>query len=223
MVDITLKNVFRNGYFEAKGLSPNINNCINTKKLIFFQKTLQLTGHLANKNKIYSNNQKFLKHSYIPKMMAVWMRDLWSGTWIKRSQVQEHESTWYISSNSYSLIILTKIERCWELCYFSQRAKMDTLLPHIGHSKKDENKAATKLKEVPHAKKKHAKTSQNWYTQNKVGPSPPFSNDLDTLVSDAISLNILNFLFRPHLWGEELYTQMRFFCSDIFGRSIYSS
>ena len=30
-------------------------------------------------------------------------------------------------------------------------------------------------------------------------------------------------LFRPHLWGEELYTQMGFFCSVNFGRSIYSS
>ena len=31
-------------------------------------------------------------------------------------------------------------------------------------------------------------------------------------------------LFRPHLWGKELYTQMGFFfCSVNFGRSIYSS
>ena len=30
-------------------------------------------------------------------------------------------------------------------------------------------------------------------------------------------------LFRPHLWGEELYAQMGFFCSVNFGRSIYSS
>ena len=33
-------------------------------------------------------------------------------------------------------------------------------------------------------------------------------------------------LFRPHLWGgggEKLYTQMGFFCSVNFGRSIYSS
>ena len=32
-----------------------------------------------------------------------------------------------------------------------------------------------------------------------------------------------SFLFRPLLRGEELYTQMGFFCSVNFGRSIYSS
>ena len=31
------------------------------------------------------------------------------------------------------------------------------------------------------------------------------------------------FLFRPQLWGEQLYTQMDFFCSVNFGRSIFSS
>ena len=32
-----------------------------------------------------------------------------------------------------------------------------------------------------------------------------------------------NLLFRPDFWGEELYTQMGFFCSVNFGRSIHSS
>ena len=41
----------------------------------------------------------------------------------------------------------------------------------------------------------------------------------------TIGILIAHFLFRPHLWGKELYTQMGFFffCSVNFGRSIYSS
>ena len=45
------------------------------------------------------------------------------------------------------------------------------------------------------------------------------------LSSDFVLETVLNSaeeqLFRPHLWGEELYTQMVFFCSDNFGRPIY--
>ena len=36
-----------------------------------------------------------------------------------------------------------------------------------------------------------------------------------------IHLLQLSLLFRPHWWGEELYTRMGDFCSVNFGRSIY--
>ena len=36
-------------------------------------------------------------------------------------------------------------------------------------------------------------------------------------------LKLTGIFFPTHMWGEELYTQMSFFCADNFGRSIYSS
>ena len=38
-----------------------------------------------------------------------------------------------------------------------------------------------------------------------------------------VPVTLTSLIFRPLLNGEELYTQIGFYCSDNFGRSIYSS